>query len=475
LKFTIVSHAGMLVESNGTSLITDPWILGSCYFRSWWNYPKPPVWVTRLEALDYIYLTHMHWDHFQGPSLRKLPSSATLLIPEAHFERMRRDALSFKFREVVELPHGRTFTLKGGLQVTSYQYALFMDSALVISDGRTTLFNLNDCKITGAPLRQLLARHPQPDFVFRSHSSASAYPHCVTADEPEALRYRSDEDYLREFAETARVVGARHAIPFASNVCFLHRETRRYNQYAVSPLAVKQYFDAHGPEGCRCTVMVPGDSWSDAGGFRLSEHDYFTNREAHLEAYAREVAGKLQETYRREAQAECSFGLFQRYFQAQLDALPRLSRLLFRAVVVFGLSDRDPVYWVVDFDRRRVYEAEALPPDYAIHVRVPAAVLRDCIRRRLFASWSASKRVSIHVARGHVRDYLVFFQLLDMFECEFFPLRRWLRPRFLRVWARRWRELSSYLALAFKVAFRARGSDPLAAFVPKVSTGSRGP
>jgi hypothetical protein len=73
-----------------------------------------------------------------------------------------------------------------------------------------------------------------------------------------------------------------------------------------------------------------------------------------------------------------------------------------------------------------------------------------------------------------MRDYLVFFQLLDMFECEFFPMRRMLRPRFLRVWGRRWRELFSYTALLWRVAFRAGRSDPLEAFIPKVSAGSGG-
>lgn len=473
MKFTIVSHAGMFVEVNGTSLIVDPWILGSCFFRSWWNYPKPAPWVTQLEELDYIYMTHMHWDHFHGPSLRKLPRSATVLIPEAHFERMRKDVETFKFENIIEMPHGRTFKLKNGLEVTSYQYSLFMDSTLVISDGNTTLVDMNDCKLSGAPLRQLIANHPEPDFVFRSHSSSSAYPHCVTADDPEVVRYRSQEDYLTEFTETARLLRARNAVPFASNVCFLHRETRKFNEYGVSPIAVKEYFDKHGPEDSTCVTMIPGDSWSDDYGFKLQEHDYFTNKEAHIEAYAHEVAPKLERTYEQEARVQCPFRLFQRYFQAKLDALPRITRLIFRPLIVFGLSDRDPVYWVVDFDKRQVYEAAALPENYAMHILTPASVLHDCLRRRLFATWTAGKRLSIHVAQGHQRDYLIFFQLLDMFECEFFPVRRMFTRRFIRVWARRWRELGYYVVLLWKVVFKTSGSDPLKAFIPKITTGSR--
>jgi UDP-MurNAc hydroxylase len=39
--FKILSHACLLVKRGKTSLIVDPWISGSCYWRSWWNYPEP--------------------------------------------------------------------------------------------------------------------------------------------------------------------------------------------------------------------------------------------------------------------------------------------------------------------------------------------------------------------------------------------------------------------------------------------------
>jgi UDP-MurNAc hydroxylase len=142
MKFMILGHAGMLVESDRVTLMVDPWIVGSCYWRSWWNYPKPAAVATHMTDLDYIYITHMHWDHFHGPSLRKLPLSATVLIPQAHFSRMRKDIEDFGFKAVVELPHGKTLSLSRDLRVTSYQYGLAMDTALVITDGKVTLLNI---------------------------------------------------------------------------------------------------------------------------------------------------------------------------------------------------------------------------------------------------------------------------------------------------------------------------------------------
>ncbi len=89
----------------------------------------------------------------------------------------------------------------------------------------------------------------------------------------------------------------------------------------------------------------------------------------------------------------------------------------------------------------------------------------------MFATFSASKRVSIGIRDGRVRDWLILTQLLDMYEYDYFPLRKLFRRRFLSVWVRRWRELFLYLGLLTSIVLR-RGEDPLTKFVPKVSAGS---
>ena len=80
MKFTILSHAGMLVESENKSILLDPWLIGSTYWRSWWNYPTPPNELIRNLSPDYIYMTHLHWDHFHGPSLQSLFSKSQKFI-----------------------------------------------------------------------------------------------------------------------------------------------------------------------------------------------------------------------------------------------------------------------------------------------------------------------------------------------------------------------------------------------------------
>jgi UDP-MurNAc hydroxylase len=467
MKFTILSHAGMLVEAQGIKLVSDPWILGSSYWRSWWNYPKPAAF--SKDGIDYIYLTHMHWDHFHGPSLRKFPPSVTFLVPKAPTSCIVDDLKDFKYKAVIEMPHGKTITLAPGLRVTSYQFGLNTDSTLVIEDGQTTLVNMNDCKLAGWPLKQLLRRHPQPDFLFRSHSSAQPYPHCIDAEDENDLRYRKNEDYVADFVESARLVRPRFAIPFASNNCFLHRDTVQFNHAVVSPLDVKSFFDQHKPEKTDCVVMVAGDSWHDREGFRIQEQDFFTAREQHLEAYSKDVAPLLEDCYRREEAVKLSFQTFEAYFKPFLKSLPWFLRFAFSPVIVFELETQSGTHWVVDFGKRRVFEAKDGYTGYALRFRVPPAVLRDCLQRKMFTLLFPSKRLRVEIKKGRVKDYFIFEQLFDLYEYRLLPMRLSLSARSLSAWLRRWRELHYMLILFVRVLLLSRRDSAISELVPRTT------
>jgi UDP-MurNAc hydroxylase len=454
VRFTILGHAGLLVEAAGVRLVCDPWIVGSCYWRSWWNYPPPRRELVAGLRPDLVYITHLHWDHFQGPSLRRFDRATRMLVPEAHFDRMVVDLRGLGFRNVEELPHGVTREVAPGLRLTSWQFGLALDSALAVQDGTTTLLDANDCKLMGWPLTRVVERHRPIDVVLRSHSSASFFPHCVDGVDASVKALRSSEDYCAEFLRFAVRCGARVAVPFASNHCFLHRETRRFNDTVTSPVDVELHVRRHGPPGLDCRVMVPGDTWSSEGGFVLSEHDWFTRRAERIEELAARHAARLEATYRREDGAHPDWTAFDRYFRGFLASLPWILRKAWPRRVLFRPRGATSAAWLVDVSRGRVESCAASEPDHDFALDVPAAVLNDCVRKRVFSSFTASKRLRFVVRRGGATQLVVFTTLLDLFESEYFPLRGLLRPRPRRVFLRRWREAALYARLLGRVALR---------------------
>ena len=219
-EILFLSHASVLIKTSESSIIIDPWLIGSCYWRSWWNYP--PVDRDSVDNLkvDAVYITHVHWDHWHGPSLKSLFSKDTLII--THDEPNKRsvnDLMNIGFKNIKLLKHGETFEL-GDIKITPYQFGLFLnDSALVIETPNMKLLNANDCKIAGTALRSIINRHGPFDFALRSHSSANDRV-CYTLESGD-YSFDDKDHYSRSFALFMEAVKPNYAVPFASNHCHL--------------------------------------------------------------------------------------------------------------------------------------------------------------------------------------------------------------------------------------------------------------
>ena len=98
----IHGHSCLELKAQNTAILFDPWLNGSAYWRSWWNFPEPESLDEIIKSLSkcnqiYIYITHLHWDHFHGPTLRKiykeLPNSKFLIsrVPE---KRLKNDLIA---------------------------------------------------------------------------------------------------------------------------------------------------------------------------------------------------------------------------------------------------------------------------------------------------------------------------------------------------------------------------------------------
>ncbi len=460
MRFQILSHAGLAVTGSGKTLVCDPWIIGSTYWRSWWNYPPVPREIVKTLRPDFIYLTHIHWDHYQGVSLRHLGKDTPVIVPRTPGVRMAKDLVDMGFTDVREIGHGETLELAPDFRITSYHFHVFLDSALVIETEGRTILNANDCKVMGLPLQQILSAHPKFDFVFRSHSSANSRLCYEIMDDPTA-QVDDPHTYVRDFATFARAVGAEYAIPFASNSCYLHKDTFHFNDKATTPLMVKEYVEANRIEKPQVQIMVAGDSWSEEEGFQLSDHDWFTHRDEHLARYLEENQAKLDATYEREARTKVSLLLMERYFTKIFAAMPWFWRRLYRndpVLYVLTAGDTKTVF-EVDFWKRTVRELEDYDDAaYTLQVHTAAAIMRHCMRSDLFTHMAISKRVKYRVRSDKKRLMVLLNLFFNCYEYELLPMRQMATWRFVRAWIPRWREIPLWLRVFSELA-RGRGFD----------------
>jgi L-ascorbate metabolism protein UlaG (beta-lactamase superfamily) len=99
-RLTYVGHATVLVELDGSRILTDP-VLRARIAHIRRQGPVPSM--QRLVPLDAVLISHAHADHLDLPSLRMVADGATVVAPRGCKALLRRSGA----RRIVELEEGQ--------------------------------------------------------------------------------------------------------------------------------------------------------------------------------------------------------------------------------------------------------------------------------------------------------------------------------------------------------------------------------
>lgn len=243
-----IGHATLALSNNQGRVVvaTDPWLTGSCYWRSWWieHYPSSAE-IARLREARYLYLTHEHPDHLHLPSLRLLGQDGPeILMPD--FLEMKMDAhLANEGFRVRRLSPGRWVPLGDGV------FALSLplwnnDSILLLATPEALVVDLNDAKPdlpTFAKLARLRRAMPRKRcVVLRSHSPASPANSFFT--DGARLERTTKADFVRAAGRACQRIGAEHFLPFASQSVFRRSDSQWANAYKVGFAELQEHWEA---------------------------------------------------------------------------------------------------------------------------------------------------------------------------------------------------------------------------------------
>src|ERR1700749_5274040 len=83
VRITGTGHASMRIDTPAGSILCDPWV-NPAYFASWFPFPDNSRldW-DALGDCDYLYISHLHRDHFDAKNLREhVNKDAVVLLPD---------------------------------------------------------------------------------------------------------------------------------------------------------------------------------------------------------------------------------------------------------------------------------------------------------------------------------------------------------------------------------------------------------
>ena len=267
MNVQLISHASVVIASPDVRIWTDPWLEGKAFNDSWSLLTFPAYDASMLDAIDYIWISHEHPDHFHIPTLRPLPESfkqrVTILYQYNNSEKMFEAMRRLGFPRHRALPHRKTIPLADQTRIYCYQVGQ-MDSVLGVTDGTQTVLNINDAEINTRDCRLIRSDLRTVDVALNQFSIAG-YTGQSDADTRLAA---TAQGILRKVTDNHRDLGVRVTIPMASFMYFSMADNAYVNRYVNTP---RDVWASCREQHQQAVVLHNGDTY-DTGNVGL-DHD----------------------------------------------------------------------------------------------------------------------------------------------------------------------------------------------------------
>ncbi|WP_069166188.1 MBL fold metallo-hydrolase [Nocardia altamirensis] len=402
MEITSIGHAGFHIKTKAGTILCDPWV-NPAYFAAWFPFPDNSTldWAD-LGNCDYLYVSHLHKDHFDPKNLSEhVNKDATVLLPDYPVPDLQRELDKLGFHKFLETDNCAKHRLSGpDGEVDIMIIALrapadgpIGDSGLVVSDGETVVFNMNDAR--PVDLDMLEREFGHVDVHMLQYSGALWYPMVYDMPERAKTTFATQKrqrgmDRCRQYISQ---VGASWVIPSAGPPCFLDDELRHLNDVYGDPanifpdqLVFLDQMRRHGMDNG--LLMIPGSTATLSGATLESlrhpiaddevEAIFTDGKDAYIAAYARRQAATISAMKAEWAPAEGPALLDT--VRAKLEPLMAQSDLICDGIGYPVMLRLDAEEIALDFPKRVVREPvpnEKFRYEFEIPTQLVRTVLRD--------------------------------------------------------------------------------------------------
>ena len=295
MKIQTIGHACMVLRDDDGSpiLITDPWLVGSAYWRSWWlqNYPKEAE-LEELTKTQYVYLTHEHGDHFHPASIRRLGTGPTYVAPALPQEQMAKylSRVGYKTKVLEPLQWHQLHP-----KVSVLSIPLPNDDSVLLLDTPTAfIVNLNDSKPMKYQLRRVrkyIDAHVGSKKVILLSSYSPASPVNSFRKDSKVVSMKDKRDYVARCCELSEVLRADFFMPFASQIILYRQDSKWANPYRVSTDDLRENWTAKATTLCMPYSTIDLDQFTN---WHVAENEYYRDEEMILQKVSAQEALEKQ-------------------------------------------------------------------------------------------------------------------------------------------------------------------------------------
>ena len=290
MKLTFFQSSAVMIETIGVKILCDPWLVDGELYGAWNHYPPIDFQPKNFNDIDFIYLSHIHQDHFSKKTLSKLNKHIPVIIHKYENKILRENIKGMGF-EVKELNHNDRTHLKNQVFINilaadncdpsiCYKYfgcapleskygSTSIDTMSVIDDGNNVLVNTNDCpfELSYTAAATIKEKYPKIDMLLVGYTSASAYPQCFTLPPNEKIKEKEllQNNFLKRAEDYVNLFAPNYFMPFAGRYILAGKLASLNSYRGVTELdeAFDYFINSKNidNEKSKCIVLNPNSSF----------------------------------------------------------------------------------------------------------------------------------------------------------------------------------------------------------------------
>ena len=321
MNITYLQNAGIIIENAGERILCDPWLIDGCYYGAWYHYPKFEFNPKEFENINYIYLSHIHPDHFDVKTLSQLKKDIPVLIhkfPQKYFKQ-NIEELGFNVEEISH--NKRTKLNKTWINIVAadncdpeicsrafgcnFGFNQFgtnqIDTFSVIDNDDQVIVNSNDCpfEIGQNTAKIIKKQYSKIDLLLVGYTGASDYPcsYDLKLSEKERVAKLKKDKRLQNAADYIQIFDPKYYLPFAGRYVLGGKLTSLMKHKGESTLDEGfDYLLHHVDQQKNKGIILNMKSYFDLDT-ELSSDTYIPENESVRENYIQNVLSKLKLDY----------------------------------------------------------------------------------------------------------------------------------------------------------------------------------
>jgi UDP-MurNAc hydroxylase len=289
MKFNFIGNACCEYEAAGKKLLCDPWLTPGAFLGSWFHYPPLRHTVDDIKDADYLYISHLHPDHYDTETLKHFRRDIPIIILDHGPNFLHRKLIDDGFTDIRYRKDGCSAEL-GPFKITMFapftkhpfyesEIGNLIDSAILVEAGGIKYLNTND-NMPDIETAKMLGEKYGPFHVAQlNFNNAGMYPSCA---KHLSIEQRSEESIecrkrnILHLVKLYKVINANVIMPFAGEyVIGGKNKNKNFDLGTMSSREACTILDEYGVPCVQTSEdMSELDKWKYINSLEHKKYDY---------------------------------------------------------------------------------------------------------------------------------------------------------------------------------------------------------